>query len=37
MEAAAETLPSIPKEQHNKVARFLEGKGILNPIVVYSL
>lgn len=27
MEAAAEILPSIPKEQRNKVARFLEARG----------
>ena len=27
MEAAAEILPTIPKEQLNKVARFLEGRG----------
>jgi coatomer subunit beta' len=27
MEAAAEILPTIPKEQQNKVARFLEGRG----------
>jgi coatomer subunit beta' len=28
MEAAEEILPSIPKEQQNKVARFLEGRGV---------
>lgn len=28
MEAAAEILPTIPKEQLNKVARFLEGRGL---------
>ena len=27
MDAAAEILPSLPKEQLNKVARFLEGRG----------
>lgn len=27
MEAAAEILPTVPKEQQNKVARFLEGRG----------
>lgn len=27
MEAAAEILPTLPKEQLNKVARFLEGRG----------
>lgn len=27
MKAAAEILPSVPKEQLNKVARFLEGRG----------
>lgn len=27
MEAAAEILPTIPKEQRNRVARFLEGRG----------
>lgn len=27
MEAAAEILPTLPKDQLNKVARFLEGKG----------
>jgi coatomer subunit beta' len=27
MPAAAEILPTIPKEQLNKVARFLEGRG----------
>ena len=27
MDAAAEILPSIPKEQRNKVARFLEARG----------
>ena len=29
METAAEILPSIPKEQRNKVARFLESRGML--------
>jgi coatomer subunit beta' len=28
MEAAAEILPSVPKEQQNKVAIFLEGRGV---------
>lgn len=28
MEVAAEILPSVPKEQQNKVARFLEGRGM---------
>jgi coatomer subunit beta' len=27
MDTAAEILPSIPKEQRNKVARFLEARG----------
>lgn len=27
MEVADSILPSIPKEQRNKVARFLEGRG----------
>lgn len=27
MDAAAEILPSLPKDQLNKVARFLESKG----------
>ena len=27
LDAAAEILPSIPKEQRNKVARFLEARG----------
>ena len=27
--AAEELLPTIPKEQLNKVARFLEGRGML--------
>lgn len=31
MEAAAEILPTLPKEQLNKVARFLEGRGTLSP------
>lgn len=28
MEAAAELLPTVPKEQRNKVARFLEARGL---------
>jgi hypothetical protein len=28
MEAAAEILPAVPKDQMNKVARFLEGRGL---------
>jgi coatomer subunit beta' len=28
MEAAAEILSSVPKDQMNKVARFLEGRGL---------
>jgi coatomer subunit beta' len=28
MEAAEEILPTIPKEQQNKVARFLETRGL---------
>ncbi|CCM00473.1 uncharacterized protein FIBRA_02506 [Fibroporia radiculosa] len=28
MEAAAEILPTVPKEQRNKVATFLEGRGL---------
>lgn len=27
MDAAAEILPTLPKDQLNKVARFLEGRG----------
>ncbi len=27
MDAAAEILPTVPKDQLNKVARFLEGRG----------
>lgn len=27
MDAAAEILPTVPKEQRNKVASFLEGRG----------
>lgn len=30
MDAAAEILPSIPKEQRNKIARFLELRGTLS-------
>ena len=29
MEAAEELLPSIPREQHNSVARFLESRGLV--------
>ena len=29
MDAAEEILPTIPKEQRNRVASFLEGKGAL--------
>lgn len=29
MDAAAEILPTVPKEQRNKIATFLEGKGAL--------
>ena len=32
MDAAAEILPSLPKDQLNKVARFLESKGTSNPL-----
>jgi len=28
MAAAAEILPTLPKDQLNKVARFLEGRGL---------
>ena len=28
MDAAAEILPTLPKDQLNKVARFLEGRGV---------
>lgn len=28
MDTAAEILPTIPKDQLNKVARFLEGRGV---------
>jgi coatomer subunit beta' len=31
MDAAAEILPTLPKEQLNKVARFLEARGTLIP------
>lgn len=34
MDAAEEILPTIPKEQRNKVARFLEGRGA--PCVIGS-
>lgn len=30
MDSAAEILPTLPKEQLNKVARFLEGRGMHN-------
>lgn len=37
-EAAAEILPTLPKDQLNKVARFLESKGdTFLPIVPLSL
>ena len=29
MDAAAEILPSIPKEHRNKIATFLEGRGLV--------
>ena len=29
MEAAGEILPTLPKDQLNKVARFLEGRGMV--------
>jgi coatomer subunit beta' len=29
MDSAAEILPTLPKEQLNKVARFLEGRGMM--------
>ena len=29
MEAAEELLPSIPRDQHNSVARFLESRGLV--------
>ena len=35
METAAEILPSIPKEQRNKVARFLEARGMKS--IVYTI
>lgn len=28
MDAAAEILPNVPKDQRNKIARFLEGRGM---------
>ena len=28
MEAAAEILPTVPKDQQNRVARFLEARGL---------
>lgn len=39
MDAAAEILPTLPKDQLNKVARFLEGKGLylLHFLSVFSL
>jgi len=30
MDSAAEIMPTLPKEQLNKVARFLEGRGTSN-------
>ena len=36
MEAAAEILPTLPKDQLNKVARFLEGKGSYSSPFFYS-
>lgn len=30
METATEILPTIPKEQRNKVARFLEARGMIS-------
>ena len=33
MDAAAEILPSLPKEQLNKVARFLEGRGTSSALI----
>lgn len=30
MDAAAEILPTIPKEQRNRVATFLEGRGMFD-------
>ena len=37
METAASILPSIPKEQLNKVARFLEARGMahVNVIIIF--
>jgi len=38
MEAAAEILPAVPKDQMNKVARFLEGRGLFaNNQIVYDI
>jgi coatomer subunit beta' len=37
MDAAAEILPTIPKDQLNKVARFLESKGKRPTPFYYSL
>jgi coatomer subunit beta' len=36
MEAAAEILPTLPKDQLNKVARFLEGRGLHLHFIQYK-
>ncbi len=33
MTAAEEILPTVPKDQHNKVARFLENRGVCHSVV----
>ena len=35
MDAAAEILPSIPKEHRNKIATFLEGRGTFMKLLLY--
>jgi coatomer subunit beta' len=37
MDAAAEILPSIPKEQRNRVARFLEARGGVDLPILLSI
>ena len=34
LDTAAEILPTIPKEQRNKVARFLETRGVSDAVLV---
>ena len=37
MDAAAEILPTIPKEQRNRVASFLEGKGACSSTLSFNI